>query len=349
VIPCLSRTGCEVEIVENIESKIREEAARVLAEGKAEVVVGFEAGTLPLTATPVFITQAEDAERLVWNPACGQNLAKYVHDLLQQHRQAQKRVKPEDRRKKVVAVVAPGCATRSLAIHLNERQYERDEVVVLGVPCTGMVDRKKLLAAAGSEELTDGAFADGRIRTETFHGQKEVDVQDVLADGCASCGFNNPVLADVTLGPAAPSHDPEREFQGVEAFEKLPDAERWAYFSQEMAKCLRCYACRNACPSCYCRSCFAEQGQPQWVGIGQAESDTQLFQFMRLYHMAGRCVDCGSCTAVCPMGVDLRKFLKKLDKDALEMFGRRAGLTPDESPVLAEAKENDPEEFIYNP
>ncbi len=49
------------------------------------------------------------------------------------------------------------------------------------------------------------------------------------------------------------------------------------------------------------------------------------------------------------MGVDLRKFLKKLDKDTLEMFGRRAGLAPDESPILAEAKENDPEEFIYNP
>ena len=46
---------------------------------------------------------------------------------------------------------------------------------------------------------------------------------------------------------------------------------------------------------------------------------------MRLYHMVGRCVDCGSCVAVCPMGVDLRKFLKKLDKDAFEMFGHRAG------------------------
>lgn len=332
-----------------IEARIREEAARLLTEGKAEVVIGFEAGTLPLTATPVFITRAEDVQRLVWNRACGQNLAKYVHDLLAQHRQAQLRVKPEARTKKVVAVVAPGCATRSLAIHLNEHQYERDEIVVLGVPCSGMVDRRKLLAAAGVEELTGGAFTEARVQIDSVRGQQELDVQAVLADSCITCGFNNPVLSDVVLGPAAPPHAADREFQGVEAFAALPEEERWQAFEREMSKCLRCYACRNACPSCYCRSCFAEQSQPGWVGIGQDTSDVQLFQFMRLYHMAGRCVDCGSCTAVCPMGVDLRTFLKKLDKDALDLFGRRAGLAPDEGAVLAEAGEDDPEAFIYNP
>lgn len=333
----------------NLEEKIREEAARVLAEGRAQVVVGFEEGTLPLTAAPVFITRPEDAGRLVWNAACGQNLAKYVHDLLMQHRQAQKRVKPEDRRAKVVAVVAPGCTTRSVAIHLNERQYGRDEILVLGVPCTGVVDRRKLLAAAGGEELLGGAFENGRVRVETGSGTQDLALPDVLAASCASCAFNNPVLSDVMLGEPVPPHDAAREFHPVEAVEKLPAEERWQGFTAEMAKCMRCNACRNACPSCYCRTCFAEQSQPQWVGIGQSASDVQVFQFMRLYHMAGRCVDCGTCSAVCPMGVDLRRFLKKLDRDALELFGRRAGLSPDDPATLAEAKEDDPEGFIYDP
>jgi len=35
------------------------------------------------------------------------------------------------------------------------------------------------------------------------------------------------------------------------------------------------------------RICFAEQSQPQWVGIGSDASDTQLFQLMRMYHMVG--------------------------------------------------------------
>lgn len=335
--------------MDKIEAKLREEAARVLAEGRAQVVVGFEAGTLPLTATPVFITSPEDAARLVWNPGCGQNLAKYVHDQVMAHREAQKRVKPEDRRSKVVAVVAPGCTTRSLAIHLNERQYGRDEVLVLGVPCTGVVDRRKLLAAAGSEELLGGSFGNGTVQVETAAGAKELGVKALLADSCASCAFNNPVISDVLLGEPAPPHDASREFAAVEATEKLGADERWQGFAAEMAKCMRCNACRNACPSCYCRVCFADQSQPQWVGIGQSASDVQVFQFMRLFHLAGRCVDCGSCSAVCPMGVDLRRFLKKLDKDALDLYGRRAGLSPDDPAALAEAKEDDPEEFIYNP
>ncbi len=335
--------------MDKIVTKMREEAARVLAEGRAQVVVGFEDGTLPLTATPAFLTRAEDVARLVWNPGCGQNLAKYVHDQVMAHRDSQKRLKPEDRKKKVVAVVAPGCTTRSLAIHLNERQYGRDEVLVLGVPCAGVVDRRKLLKAAGSEELQGGSFGARAVTVETAAGKKELPLADLLADSCASCAFNNPVFSDAMLGEPAPPHDGSREFAPVEAVEKLSAEARWQGFAAEMAKCMRCNACRNACPSCYCRTCFAEQSQPQWVGIGQAASDVQVFQFMRLFHLAGRCVDCGSCTAVCPMGVDLRRFLKKLDKDVLELFGRRAGLSAEDPAALAEAKEDDPEAFIYNP
>lgn len=65
--------------------------------------------------------------------------------------------------------------------------------------------------------------------------------------------------------------------------------------------------------------------------------------------MVGRCVDCGSCVAVCPMGVDLRKFLKKLDKDTLELFESRAGASLDDQPPLSTYKDNDKEDFIYNP
>ncbi|MDD5775777.1 MAG: 4Fe-4S dicluster domain-containing protein, partial [Candidatus Omnitrophica bacterium] len=121
------------------------------------------------------------------------------------------------------------------------------------------------------------------------------------------------------------------------------------YFTKEMAKCIRCAACRNVCPSCYCRICFAEQSQPQWVGISDDPSDTQMFQLMRMYHMVGRCVDCGSCISVCPMGVDLRKFLKKLDKDAFELFEHRAGASLDSPAPLSTYKENDKEDFTYNP
>jgi ferredoxin len=335
--------------VENVEKKLREEAKRLLAEKKVDVVVGYEAGTLPLTATPCFITTPEEADRLVWNPFCVQNLAKFVHDLLGQHHEAQKRVKPEAKQKKVVGVVARGCTSRSLMIHLQEKQYGRDEIVILGVPCGGYLDGKKLAALAGGEEVREGSLDNGKIVVKTVKGEKQADLKGLLADNCLVCRFNQPVMADISIGEAAPVADAEKEYDPVTAFENLPAEERWAYFEKEMAKCIRCTACRNVCPSCYCRICFAEQSQPRWVDIGGDASDTQLFQLMRMYHMVGRCVDCGSCTAVCPMGVDLRKFLKKLDKDAFDMFGHRAGVSLDEPAPLGAYRETDKEDFIFEP
>lgn len=335
--------------MDNVEQRLREEAQRLLLEKKADVVVGYEAGTLPLTATPCFLTAPDETDRLVWNPFCVQNLAKFVHDLLSQHHEAQKRVKPEARKMKKVAVVARGCTTRSLVIHLQEKQYAREEVVILGVPCRGYVDGRKLSSLAGGDEIREGILRDGMISVKTVSGTKESPLGDLLADCCLTCRFNHPMIVDTQIGEPAPAAEADKEYAAVSAFEGLPLEERWAYFEKEMAKCIRCVACRNVCPSCYCRICFAEQSQPQWVGIGDDPSDTQLFQLMRLYHMVGRCVDCGSCAAVCPMGVDLRKFLKKLDKDACEMFGHRAGISLEEPAPLSTFKENDPEAFIFNP
>ena len=329
--------------------KLREEARRLLVEKKVDCIVGYEAGTLPLVATPCIITDPKDAEKLVYDALCVQNVAKYVHDLITQHKNAQKRVKPENRKKKVIGVVARGCTTRSLVLHLQERQYEKDEVFIIGVPCTGYVDRKKLASRLAGEEILEGTLSGNELRVKTAAGESTIPLSEVLADNCLTCRFNNPVIMDAMIGDKAPPMDPEREYVGVEEFEKLSAEERWAYFTKEMAKCMRCYACRNACPSCYCPTCFIEQSQPQWVGVGEDATDTQVFQFMRLFHMVGRCVDCGSCSAVCPMGVDLRKFLKKLDKDALKLFDNRAGASLDDPPPLSTYRENDKEDFIYHP
>ncbi|HNY65362.1 MAG TPA: 4Fe-4S dicluster domain-containing protein [Deltaproteobacteria bacterium] len=335
--------------MENVEKKIREEAKKLLADKKVDVVVGYERGTLPLTATPVFITEPDDADKLVYDATCVQNLAKYVHDILSAHKEAQKKVKPEDRKKKVVGVVARGCATRSIVIHLQERQYGREDVVILGVPCNGYIDPKKMGIALAGEEALDGSIAGDSITVKTSAGDKKFSLNDVLADNCLTCRFNNPVISDIMAGENAPAKAADKEYEKVEAFEKLSTDERWAYFTKEMSKCIRCYACRNACPSCYCKICFVEQTMPQFVGLSADQTDTQIFQLLRTFHMVGRCVDCGSCISVCPMGVDLRNFLKKLDKDALELFENRAGAKMEDVPPLSTYKEHDWEEFIYNP
>lgn len=338
------------EIVENIEEKLREEAKKLLVEKKVDVIIGYEQGTLPLVATPCFITVPEETEKLVFNSFCVQNLAQYVTDIINRHRDSQKRLKEEDKTKKIVGVVARGCTSRSLIIHMQERQYGRDEVVILGVPCSGFVDKRKVAALLNGQEILEGELEENKILVKTAGGgSKEIPASKVLADNCITCRFNNPVIHDVMLGAAAPPMDSGREYERVEEFSKLSEEERWNYFVKEMDKCIRCYACRNACPSCYCRSCFVEQTQPRWIGTGVDRSDSETFQIMRMYHMTGRCVDCGSCTAVCPMNVDLRTYLKKLDSDGWSLFGHRAGTSLDEPALLSDYKENDNQDFIFEP
>lgn len=335
--------------MENVEKKLREEAKLLLAEKKVDVIVGYETGTLPMTATPCFIAKPEEADRLVWNVFCVQNLAKFVQDLISLHKESQQRVKPEMRTKKVVGVVARGCTTRSLVIQLQERQFNRDEILVIGVLCSGYVDKRKVAAQVDGAEVREATLQGDQLSLKTAREAKTLSLKDILAANCLTCRFNNPVISDMMLGSPAPAMNPAEEYALVEAHEKLSLQDRWAYFEKEMSKCIRCNACRQACPSCYCKVCFAEQSQPQWVGISEDETDTQVFQIMRLYHMVGRCVDCGSCIAVCPMGVDLRTFLKKLDKDAFELFGNRAGSSLEDLPPLSQFKDDDREDFMYDP
>ncbi|MBN2178904.1 MAG: 4Fe-4S dicluster domain-containing protein [Deltaproteobacteria bacterium] len=336
--------------MENIEKQLREEAKKLLAEKKVDVIVGYEEGTLPYQAAPCFIEDPESAERLVWNKYCSVNLAKYVHDLIFQHKESQKRTKPEERTKKIVGVVARGCTTRSIVLHLQEKQYDRDQVVVIGVPCTGYISKKKLAAAVDGKEVIECSVAGDALSVTTVDGTKDIPLKEVTAANCLTCRFNNPVISDMMIGDPAPAMDVDNEYKEVDEFESLSEEERWTYFTKEMGKCIRCYACRNTCPSCYCKVCFVEQSQPKWVGAGIDETDTQVFQFMRMFHMAGRCVDCGSCLEVCPMGVDLRTFLKKLDKDAYNLFDEyRVGESLDTLPPLSAHSTEDKEEFIFEP
>ena len=335
--------------MENIEKQLREAAGKLLSEKKVDALVGYEKGTLPYQTAPCVITETGEADKLVWNSFCSVNLAKYVHDIIFQHRESQKRVKPEDRKKKVVGIVARGCTTRSIILHLQEKQYERDEVVIIGVPCAGYVSNKKLNLAAKGKEIVECSFDGDTLAAVTQAGSMSIPLKEVLSDSCLSCRYNNPIISDMTIGNPAPPMNPGSEYVNVDEFENLSDEDRWKYFSKEMAKCIRCYACRNTCPSCYCKVCFVEQSQPKWVGVSIDESDTQVFQIMRIFHQVGRCVDCGSCIEVCPMGVDLRKFLKKLDKDGVNLFEHRAGESLDSPPPLSAHSTYDKEEFIFEP
>ena len=85
---------------------------------------------------------------------------------------------------------------------------------------------------------------------------------------------------------------------------------------------------------------------PQWVGKSQDPIDVRTFHFLRAYHCAGRCTDCGACERACPVGINMRTLTKKLEKDCYDLFQWEAGMSLEVRPPLDTYQPGDPDDFI---
>lgn len=138
----------------------------------------------------------------------------------------------------------------------------------------------------------------------------------------------------------------KKESQLLEKIEKMSYKERWDYWNREFSKCIRCYACRQACPLCYCNKCIVEKNQPQWVSTNIDEKGKFTWNIIRAFHLAGRCVGCGECERACPMGIPIMALNNYLATVVFNEFGYLAGHSTEEKPPLTTFKEDDKEEFI---
>ena len=54
----------------------------------------------------------------------------------------------------------------------------------------------------------------------------------------------------------------EKYRKTIDEIKAKPVAERFEYWVKELESCFKCYACRAACPLCYCTRCTVENNQP---------------------------------------------------------------------------------------
>lgn len=308
--------------------KIKEISRRLLKEAKVDMVIGFRKGTVVMMNEPCFVKAAEDIDNLVWDSNCGINLANYLTN-----------------RTEKIGIVAKGCDSRNIVTHIIENKIKREQVVIIGVPCKGMIDRHKIEDMAEGE-ITEVIETDDTIQIKGDGFEKTLDKQKVLQQNCAICIHRNPVIYDELVADEVNEQEDVDRYSDVRHIETMSPDEKWDFFEDLFSTCIRCYACRNACPLCYCPTCFVDESRPQWVGKSQDPTDIRTFHYLRAYHCAGRCTDCGACERACPVGIKVRLLTKKLEKDCLELFDWEAGMTVEKRPPLDTYRPNDPDEFI---
>ena len=309
--------------------KIQETARKLLKDKTVDVFIGYSKGTVPMMNEPVLIRDPDKADMLYWDSFCGLNLCNYL-------------TKREDR----IGIVATGCNSRNMVTHIIENQIKREQLYIVGIPCTGMIDHRAVERAVGHREIVE-VKEDGDNFTVTGRDFEEtLEKKDFLQLNCRICRHRNPVIHDEMIAEPVKEQAEVEAYKDIEKIEEMTSEKKHNFFTQLISRCIRCYACRNACPLCYCPTCFVDESRPQWVGKSSDPTDTMTFHILRAYHCAGRCTDCGACERACPVGISMRQFTKKLNKDAESLFSWEAGLSPDQRPPLDVYRPDDYDEFI---
>jgi ferredoxin len=309
--------------------KIQDTARKLLTDKTVDVFIGYRKGTVPMMNEPVLIRDPDKADTLCWDSFCGLNLCNYL-------------TKREDR----IGVVATGCNSRNIVTHIIENQIKREQLYIVGIPCTGMIDHRAVERAVGHREIIAVKEAGDGFTVRGTDFEKTLKKEDFLQLNCRTCRHRNPVISDEMVAEPVKEQTEVAAYKDVEKIEEMTSKDKWGFFSRMIEGCIRCYACRNACPLCYCPTCFVDESRPQWVGKSIDPTDTMTFHILRAYHCAGRCTDCGACERVCPVGISMRQFTKKLNKDAEALFSWEAGLSPDQRPPLDVYRPDDYDGFI---
>ena len=295
----------------DITAAIRAEATRLLSAGEVVAVVGYTPGRRTGSSQPAVITAAADCTKLFFSPASVNNLAVYLT-----------KAKKEMPKTGKIGVVVKGCDLKAVVGLMGESQLKREDLYLIGVPCAGVL--------ASTVQPATGLTA------------------ETISPKCTECDAHLPTGCDYVPNVKLPTQpQPEGKYSAeIARLEALTPAERWAYWKEQFAKCIKCYACRQVCPFCFCEQCLCDRNKPQMVETTPRPSGNTAWHIVRAMHLAGRCAGCAECERVCPMDIPLNLLNRKMAKELKELYDYEAGFEVNDKGPLASYTDKDDQSFI---
>jgi ferredoxin len=220
-------------------------------------------------------------------------------------------------------VVDPAC-TQNLATYLT-----KPEVRALG--------RLALVAVPSTLRSTLQLAAEKQLREENVLALAVVDGDVRELSTFAAIEEAVATLPD-TIG--------EADRQLIDKLTAMSVGERRDFWAAELGRCVKCYACRSSCPMCYCERCTMDCNRPQWIPVASHALGNLEYHMVRAMHLAGRCVECGTCGKACPVGIPVHLLTFFAEETVRKQFGQRGGASAKIDYAMSTFKPDDKESFI---
>jgi ferredoxin len=314
---------------------IRARARELLKDKTVVRVLGWSKGEFCYDPAPAFFETEEQLDDLVYDNFSASMLSKYL-------------IEAGKREGKTLVLLKP-CDTYNYNLLLKERKVVREKAYIIGVGCGGMLDVEKIKLHETRGLKSAEVEEDGAGKSVVIHavsGDKTLAKDDVLLEKCRSCkGLEHKVYDERIGADNVINWKRSNRFTAVEKLEKMTPDERFAHWRKELSRCIRCNACRNACPVCSCNQCVFDNPGSGVTSKANANSfEENLYHIIRAFHVAGRCTDCGECSRVCPQNIPLHLLNRKFIKDIDLFYGEyQSGADSEGKTPLTEYDVGDPE------